>query len=126
MQNPLYDRPDAIPIRELYPYTIVEYGNAAEDSSHCLPHVIGLGNRASGEVKVNYSNLFYSTIQNTTAVGLIADMPESFQSRKAWPEIRLLRLKDCEISAQYGYIKSRRLPLTDIAAELLESFKHLF
>ena len=125
-QNPLYSRQDAISVRELYPYTIVEYGNAAEDPSHCLPHVIGLGNRASGEVKVNYSSLFYSTIQNTTAVGLIADMLEAFRSRNAWPDIRLLQLKDCEVSAQYGYIKSRRLPLTDIAAELLDSFKQLF
>ena len=125
-QNPLYDRADAISLRELFPFTVVEYGSAAEDPSHCLPHVLGLGNRVNGEVKVNYSNLFYSIIQNTTAVGLIADLPEAFQSRRAWPDIRLLRLADCTVSAQYGYIKSRRLPLTDVAAELLDSFKQLF
>lgn len=125
-QNPLYDRTGGISIRELFPFTMVEYGSAAEDPSHCLPHVLGLGNRVNGEVKVNYSNLFYSIIQNTTAVGLIADLPEAFQSRRAWPDIRLLRLADCTVSAQYGYIKSRRLPLTDVAAELLDLFKQLF
>jgi len=125
-QNPLYDRTDSLSMGELYPFTVVEYGSAAEDPGHCLPHVLGLGNRVNGEVKVNYSNLFYSIIQNTSAVGLIADLPEAFQSRKSWPDIRLLRLADCNVSAQYGYIKSRRLPLTDIAAELLETFQHLF
>ena len=125
VQNPLYHRQDTVSVQELYPYTVVEYGNAAEDPSHNLPHVTGLGNLTSGEVKVNHSSLFYTIIQNTTAVGLIADIPEAFQRREAWPGVRLLRLMDCDVSAQFGYIKSRRLPLTDIAAEQLELFKQI-
>lgn len=125
-RNPLYTREGAVSLEELYPYTVVQYGNAAEDPSHCLPHVTGLSIHAFGEVRVNHSNLFYSTIQATSAVGLIAYTPERFYRQQEWPGIRLLRLSNCDITGQFGWIKPQRLPLTDLAAEALHAVEDLF
>lgn len=125
-ENPLYNGPDVQSLKALYPYTIVQHGNAADDPGHSLPHVTGLSAHAFGEVHVNSSRLFYNTIQSTPAVGLVAYTPTSFRKHALWSSIRILQLSDCDVTAQFGWIKHRRLPLTDIASDLLRMIAELF
>ena len=124
--NPLYNGPDTLPLSALYPYTIVQHGSAAEDPSRSLPHVTGLSSHAFGEIHVNSSHLFYKTIQTTPAVGLVAYTPASFHQHGLWSDIRVIRLSDCDVTAQFGWIKHHRLPLTDLAMDLLRSISELF
>ena len=124
--NPLYHGPDSLPLSALYPYTIVQHGSAADDPSRSLPHVTGLSSHAFGEVHVNSSHLFYKTIQNTPAVGLVAFTPASFQQQGLWSDIHVIQLTDCDVTAQFGWIKLHRLPLTDLAMDLLQSITKLF
>lgn len=125
-ENPLYKSQDSITIKDLYPYTIIQYGSPTRDPHHSVPYVLGLSAHAYGEVHVNNSQLFYTTIQNTSAVGLVSTTPESFALYNSWEKLRLLPLADCNITAQYAYIKSRRLPLSDIATGLLKNIMLLF
>lgn len=125
-QSPLYDGPDQLPLEALYPYTIVQHGSAADDPTRSIPHVVGLSSHAFGEVHVNSSNLFYQTIQNTPAIGLVAYTPATFMSHGQWSDIRIIRLTDCDVTAQFGWIKLHRMPLTDLAADLLHSIEKLF
>lgn len=125
-QNPLYRGPDTLTMKDLYPYTVVQHGNASDDPSHSLPLVTGLSAHAFGEVHVNSSHLFYSTIQHTPAVGLVAFTPNSFRQQGLWSNIRILQISDCDVTAQFGWVKHRRLPLTDIASDLLRMIAELF
>lgn len=125
-ENPLYRREGPVTIKDLYPYTIIQYGTPSKDANHSVPYVLGLSAHAYGEVHVNNSQLFYTTIQSTSAVGLVSSTPESFALYNPWENIRILPLSDCHITAQYGYIKSRRVPLSDIANGLLKNIMLLF
>lgn len=125
-ENPLYQEPESVRFEQLYPYPVVQYGDAARDPSHCLPYATGLSAHAAGEILVNHSNLFYSIIQNTPAVGLLAYQPEAFLRQGEWSGVRLLPISDAGVTAHFGWIKLRRLPLSDIAAEVLESVQRLF
>lgn len=125
-QNPLYHRESPICLKDIYPFTLITYGNGNEDPSFSLAHATGLDNDMFGKVHVNSSQLFYQTIQSTAAVGLMACREESFTQHDIWKDIRILQLKDCKIKAESGWIKLQRLPLTDIAAELLDTVKALF
>lgn len=124
-QNPLYNE-EAVSLEHLYPFTLIYYGSSDDDPSYSLPYVTGLRNRVFGCVRVNNSHLFYQTLQTTPAVGLLASSVDMFNQTNTWEGIRALPLIDCAIESEYGWIKLRRLPLTDIAAELLETVRYLF
>lgn len=125
-ENPLYSGPDTIRMKQLYPFPVVQYGDAAKDPRHCLPYATGLSAHAAGEILVNHSSLFYSVIQTTPAVGLLAYKPEAFLKQEEWTGVRPLLISDVGLTAHFGWIKLRRLPLSDIAAEVLESVQRLF
>lgn len=125
-RNPLYGQKDAVSLEALYPFPVVQYGNSAEDPMHCLPYVTGLSHHAFSEIRVNQSNLFYSVIHSTHAVGLVANSPDAFVKQGEYPGIQPLALTDCPVTGQYGWIKLRRLPLTDVAADMIHSITMLF
>lgn len=125
-ENPLFQGPDAVQMEQLYPFPVVQYGDAARDPSHCIPYATGLSAHAAGEILVNHSSLFYQIIQTTPAVGLVAYKPDAFLRQEQWSGIRPLLLSDVNFVSQFGWIKLRRLPLSDIAAEVLESIQQLF
>lgn len=124
-ENPLYHR-ESVTTKELYPYTIIQYGNPTKDAHHSVPYVLGLSAHAYGEVHINSSQLFYTTIQSSSAIGLVSSTPESFKLYNPWDQIHIIPISDCSITAQYGYIKSRRVPLSDIANGLLKNIMLLF
>ena len=99
---------------------------AATSPMWLSPHATGLSLHAAGEVLVNHSNLFYSIIQTTPAVGLVAYKPEAFLRQEEWPGIRPLLLTGTGLSSHFGWIKLRRLPLSDIAAEALAAIQEIF
>ena len=125
-ENPLFSGPDEQPLSAFYPYTVIQHGNAAEEPSRSLPHITGLSKHCYGEVHVNNSQLFYQTIETTSAVGLIAYAPIAFQTQNGGRNVRVIRLSDCDVTAQFGWIKNRRLPLSDTAAALLHEIVKLF
>lgn len=122
-QNPLYERQGSVSLEELYPYTIVQYGNPSNDPTHSVPYVIGLSNRCYGEVHVGSSQLFYGTLHQTAAVGLVSATRESYEY---FQNLRLLEISDCQVYSEFGYIKSRRVPLSDIASQVLKEVSLLF
>jgi len=124
-QNPLYNEA-AVSLEHLYPFAMIYYGSSEDDPSYSLHYATGLSTRVSGLVRVNTSQLFYLTLQTSSAVGLVASSVDSFNQYNTWEGIRALQLTDCDIESEYGWIKLRRLPLPDIAAELLETVRHLF
>jgi DNA-binding transcriptional LysR family regulator len=124
--NPLYNGSDTISIQDLYSHTIIQYSDTAIDPSNSMPYVMGLSAHNFGEVHVNSSQLYYNTIQTTPVVGFVGSVPEVFSRYNEWENIRILRIKDCPITAQFGWIKLQRYTLPDIAAELLKSIESLF
>ena len=104
----------------------MQYGSPAKAPNHSVPYVIGLSAHAYGEVHVTNGQLFYTTIQASPAIGLVAASPENFALFNRFENLRALSISDCEVTSQFAYIKSRRLALSDIANRLLKNIQPLF
>ncbi len=89
-------------------------------------HVIGLSAHCFSEIHVNSTHFFYNIIQTTPAIGIVAYVPSALHQQPDGDKLRPILLSDCEITAQFGWIKHRRLPLPEQAAELLKEVKTLF
>lgn len=124
-QNPLFQGRDTIKMSEIHPCTLVSYGNNDEDPSFSLARATGLGQKVHGLVQVNSSSLFYNLVKTTEMVGLLANSPTAFKQQGAVEGLRILQIEDCKIQAEEGWVKLRRVPLTDIAAEFLEHVRQL-
>lgn len=116
-QNPLYRQEKPIDQEDLYPYTLITYCQNYEDPSFALARAIGLAERVVSNIYVNTNGMLVKTIRETQAVGLIANKTAAFAKNAA--QLKILPIADCPLHAEIGWIKLRRLPLTDIMAELL-------
>lgn len=119
--SPLYSA-STINMEDLFPYTIISYEGLDEDSSYSLSVASGLKTRARGLIQINNSQLFFQLVQSSDAVGLIAADP----SVSFWQEhhdFQLIPIQDCPIKVELSWIKPSRIPLSGIAAELLEYYK---
>lgn len=125
-QNPLHQGSSPIRLTDLYPYTLVQYSSVAADPENQVADVIELSRHIFGEVNVNTSQLYYHVLCNTSAFGLVTTTPQLFARYNSYPELRLRALQDCPVTAQFGWIKQRRYPLSDMAADLLQRIKPLF
>ena len=125
-QNPLHQGSGPIGQTELYPYTLVQYSNVAAELENQTSAVIGLDRHTFGEINVNTSQLYYHILRNTPAFGLVTTSQTLFDRYNTYPELHLRPLLDCSVTAQFGWIKQRRYPLSDVAADLLQRLKVLF
>ncbi len=125
-QNPLHQGTGPISQADLYPYTMVQYSTVTADLENQIATVIELDRHIYGEINVNTSQLYYHVLRNTSAFGLVTTDPVIFERYNAYPELRLRPLQDCPVTAQFGWIKQRRYPLSDVAADLLQRMKSLF
>lgn len=125
-ENPLYALKNPIQKKDLYQFALIQNGGASVDLSQSIPHVLGLSGRTFGEVDVSDSMLFYRTILHTQCVGLFAYVPNSFLQSGLAEKLHVLPIADCGITANFGWIKLRRLPLSDVAADLLQQLTHVF
>ncbi len=91
-----------------------------------MTHATGLDNKMFGRVHVNSSHLFHETIHSTSAIGLVPCTEQSIMENTILKDLRMIKIEDCTINAELGWIKLKRLPLSDIAAELLETLQKLF
>lgn len=119
-KNPLYHGPDNVRLRDLAPYVCIQYGSAEDAPTYSLNYETGLNHIARGEIHVSNSQMFYSFVERTTIVGLVTGNPPSAPQRPDLGRTRRLLVEDCSISAQFAWVKLRRMPLSDIAAELLQ------
>lgn len=122
--NPLYKREEPIKLAEIYPYTLLVFGNNDEDPQFSLAHALGLEGRTRGLVQVSHGGTFYDLIQNSSVVGLIVNPKSEKPQHVVLPGLKILPLADCDMQAEEGWIKLRRVPLTDVAEELLEDIKN--
>lgn len=125
-QNPLHREAGPVTQAQLYPYTMVQYSGMSVDPENLVANVIGLNRHVFGEVNVNTSQMFYQVLRTTGAFGLVSTTPELFARYNADPDLRIRLLADCPVTAQFGWIKQRRYPLSDIAAGLLQEIRPLF
>lgn len=125
-KSPLYHNSGPLTLSELYPHTVVQYSSVSADLENQITSVIELNRHVYGEINVNTSQLYYHVLQNTPAFGLVSTTPQLFDRYNAYPELRIRPLQDCPVTAQFGWIKQRRFPLSDIAAELLQYINPLF
>ena len=77
-------------------------------------------------IHVDTERQLYDIIRSTSAVALAATTPEVFMRYNSDPDVKALPVVDCDIYAQFAWIKSRRLPLSDLALELLEAVRPYF
>lgn len=118
--SPLYGRTNPIPLEDLCPHTLVSFGNLTEDSSFCLPFILGLETKARGSIHINDSMLFYRLLRDTPVIGLIAAEPD--KAAHADDVLQTLPLADCPVSVELAWIKLRRTSLNTIGMEILESY----
>lgn len=125
-KNPLYHNDSPIYLKDIYPYTLISYGDNNDEPFFSLAHATGLDNKMFGRVHVNSSHLFHETIHSTSAIGLVPCTEQSIMENTILKDLRMIKIEDCTINAELGWIKLKRLPLSDIAAELLETLQKLF
>ena len=125
-ENPLFNTDAPMHLEQLYPYVIVRHGGEAQDPVQSISHVAGLTHHCLGEIHVDTERQLYDIIRSTSAVALAATTPEVFMRYNSDPDVKALPVEDCDIYAQFAWIKSRRLPLSDLALELLETVRPYF
>lgn len=125
-KNPLFSGKDTVKIEELYPYAVVQYGNTEDNPSNSLPYEAGLSRHAFGEIHVTSSQLFYSVIRNSTAVGLVTSKKAAPNGANTHEGIKTLQISNCDMNGQFAWIKLRRFPLSDIASESLQMISQYF
>lgn len=124
--HPFYGRTEPVDLEELYPFTAVQYGPTFSDPSHSLLHETGLSLHAAGEINVTGSQIFFDLIAETDVIGLVAARPQAFQLYHGEPSTWILPLRDCELQAEYGWLKTTRSVLPDLAREYLRILTGLY
>ena len=124
--NPLYGRTEAVALEDLYPFTAVQYGPTFSDPSHSLLHETGLSLHTAGEINVTGSQIFFDLIAETDVIGLVATWPQAFRRYHEEPSTWIIPLRDCELMAEYGWIKPRRITLPELAQEYLDILVELY
>ncbi len=122
-QSPLFRQTNPLPMETLFSHTIVSYGDISEDPSYCLPFSMGIENKVHGHIHVNSSQLFFQLVQETASVGLIAADPDT--ACLPFEQVRILMLSGCPVDVELAWIKLRRVPLSSIASEFLDSYRSL-
>lgn len=125
-ENEFYHAAQPISIRDIGSQTMITFGNALEDPYSALLEVSNIRLETKGKVDVNNCYLFYEMVQNTPVMGLVSCNKNTFSLRERWHDLRLLEIADSPLFAETGWIKLRRMPLTDIASELLEELATIF
>lgn len=124
--NPLYGRTEAVKLSELYPFTVVQYGPTANDPSHSLLHETGLSLHLAGEISVTSTQIFFDLIRETSVLGLVVARPEAFRKYHAESELWTIPLLDCPLTGEFGWIKSNRTILPELASDYLEILMSLY
>lgn len=125
-ENPLYNKQESLTLEEVSSQTIITFGNAAEDPTSAMFETSQIKMNSFGKISVNNCYLFYEMVHTTPAMGLISCKKEAFFQRRTWPNLRVLEIKDFPLCSQSGWIKLQRMPLSDIALELLNALSPIF
>ncbi|MDO5336410.1 MAG: LysR family transcriptional regulator [Eubacteriales bacterium] len=119
-QNHFYDSQRPLIMAELKNETMITFGNAMDDPYSPIFDTTQERMEVKGRIVVNNCYLFYEMVQNTEAMGLISTNKDGFSQQNGWKDLRLVEITDFPIQGEAGWIKLRRMPLTDIASELIE------
>lgn len=125
-ENPLYNKKEPLTLEELSAQTLITFGNAAEDPTSVMFETSQAKINFYGKISVNNCYLFYEMISTTAAMGLISCKKAAFFQTKTWPNLRVLEIKDFPLRSESGWIKLQRMPLSDIALELLTELSPIF
>lgn len=124
-KSPYYER-KTLRMEELSGQTLITFGSETGDPCSAVYESSRLRLNSFGKIQVNNALLFYEMIQNTQAMGLISCRKESFSFGKIWNDLRILTVPDFPVCSEAGWIKLRRMPLSDIASELLSELELIF
>lgn len=117
--NPLYGTCSTIQLDELAKYTLLQITDSSEDPQQSIVHALGLPDRCSGRIRVNNWQTFFRLLQTTSVIGIEAVNPEKFAQVNNVKDIHFIKIEGCDLLWQAGWIKNRRIPLSDIGAEFL-------
>lgn len=124
--NPLFFREGPITLNELLPYPIILYGDEGETPDYSIPYALGVTEQMTSIARVNSSHMLYSSVENTTAFTLATYGPKIFHALYGTRNLRMLEISDSTIFVDYGWIKPRKLPSTDLASEFLTFVTELY
>ena len=72
------------------------------------------------------AQIFFDLIAETDVIGLVATWPQAFRRYHEEPSTWIIPLRDCELMAEYGWIKPRRTTLPELAQEYLDILVELY
>jgi len=124
--NPLFQKHEAVALNDLLPYPLVLYGDEGETPDYSIPYALGLTDQMTSIVRVNSSHMLYSSVENTTAFALITDNSKIFHALYGNHNLHVLEISDSPISVEFGWIKPRKLPSTELACEFLTFITDLY
>lgn len=124
--NPLYGRNDPVALEELCKYPVIQYGDDTDNPSYSLAQALGITSLASGVIRGNSGDMLNTTIENTGGFGLISYTPNVFETLYEKRNLWILKISDISISVEYGWVKLRKLPLSELANEYLKLIQPLF
>lgn len=120
-QNAYYETKSTLSVQDLVSQTVLTHSNMALDPASAMFDFYYSGITCRGRFTTNNNYLFYELIQETDALGLVSNAPGNRRSyqQKYWPDIRCIPLTDYPNSGEFGWIKLRRMPLSEIAQEFI-------
>lgn len=123
---PFYDRTEPITLDDLKDQTIVTFSNEADDPEHSIVNSSQTSLHSQGNITVSSGSLYYQLINDTPAIGIVISSKGTNYQQQHWPQLRYLPITDYPCEALTCWIKLRRLPLSDLAAELIQKLEEAF
>lgn len=121
-----YHRNEPLTLEDLQSQTIVTFTDETNDPESSVYNTSQVKVNTRGSITVSSGSLFYELVNNTPAIGLVISNRSTNYQGTRWPDIRYLPITDYPCEAVTGWIKLRRLPLSDLAQELLDNLESAF
>lgn len=118
--SPLFDSPlREVEVERLKDYPVIIYNESELGPYGSVASALGLGNHPRRIVVSERSTLF-EMLDKTPCFSATATDEIAYQNTDYYDKIRSIRIKDCSITGEIGWIKRRDVPQTNVGLDFLQ------
>ena len=118
--SPLFSSPlREVEVERLWDYPIIIYNESELGPYGSVIDAVGLGSRPRRIVVSERSTLF-ELLDKTPCFSVTATDEIAYQNTDYYDKIRSIRMKNCQITGEIGWIKRRDMPQTNVVLDFLQ------
>ena len=118
--SPLFSSPlHEVEVERLWDYPIIIYNESELGPYGSVIDAVGLGGRPRRIVVSERSTLF-ELLDKTPCFSVTATDEIAYQNTDYYDKIRSIRMKNCQITGEIGWIKRRDMPQTNVVLDFLQ------